>query len=96
MAPLTKVTVPRLVVMSVARALPMLSIRTTVPAATVPVAVQLQALSPVLKALPVHSLSWKKITVPGGRSSSATKATLSLPSALKPTKAMEPGPRAMV
>ena len=68
----------------------------TVPAATsVAGAVQLQPPSPLLKALPVHSRSEKKIVVPAGRVASATKARLSFPSALKPMNAIEPGSRAI-
>jgi hypothetical protein len=69
---------------------------TTVPAATPAAgAVQLKLPSPLLKALPVHSRSEKKIVVPPGMAASATNARLSLPSALKPVKAIEPGARAM-
>src|SRR5262245_47237400 len=57
--------------------------------------------SPVLKAPPApiawpfHSLSLNRITVPAAIGSMTMKAKPSLPSALKPTNAIEPGPRAI-
>ena len=71
--------------------LPMLSMRTIVPAVTKDVAVQLKAPSLAsTQAVPFHSLSSKIITSLGLMSTNATKAMLSLASALYPTNAIFP------
>src|SRR6201999_3845481 len=75
---------------------------TIVPGArSVPPLVQVRLPSPELNAPPApigwpfHSLSLKWMTVPVGIPSMATNAKPSLPSALKPTNAIDPGPSAM-
>src|SRR6187402_3773766 len=68
----------------------------TVPAATSPVAVQLQTFSSEAKLVPFHALSVKWMTVPALTSENETKARLSSPSALKPVKAIEPAVSASV
>src|SRR5262245_12913536 len=69
---------------------------TIVPAITVDVAVQMKAFSLAsIQDVPFHSLSSNVMDSPAAMSCSATKARLSLPSALNPTKAIDPGPSAM-
>ena len=92
--PVTLATVP---VLAVIVPPPILSILIIVPAVTTEVAVQLNALSLVsAHPVPFHSLSSKKMVSPMLISTRATKAILSLPSALNPTNAIFPAASAIL